>query len=318
MQGTRVKLSLTLPSSLEHGVKMLHVVALVYYPQYSALVQSELHNLERSLVESGRQVRVLVVINNPELSSDQFSFRAVRHDNSGLEFGGYERGLRELAANIGDRDTVLFLNDTFCTHHVFSGVVRKNLLAAIERAEGLDRPMIAGPFGRAPLSFRVAGLLIERWVSTHLFCLNGLALRALKMKLYVRERDADIRGGATLSTFFAPSCDAFFKAHIAHWLFYLNGRDSWYKAAPLNPKNAGMMARKARSIVQEKYLSARLERLSAVFHNVAPTGPVQRATHLLLRAVGALRHKPQAQAEVQPGPLRPLAPKGLYHQLAQL
>ncbi|MDB4975340.1 MAG: hypothetical protein JWN48_3681 [Myxococcaceae bacterium] len=282
---------------------MVYVVALLYYRESFALVQRELRKLEHALADSGLRVYVQLVINRAELNPSDLSYPYVTHDNTGLEFGGYQRGLSELESRLTDDDTVLFLNDTFCTHHYVSRVVQRRLVAALLRARAAKVPLVAGNLDRASHSFRVDGVLMERWVSTWMFALNAAALRALELKLYCPERDQDIVGGSSLKTFFGPACEPYLRAYIAGWLFYDDGAsDRWYKAAPLSEANAEMMAAKARAIVQEKYLYARLERVSTVFCSLYPSGLAQRLAHIVQRESVAAARRLVRACKAEPAP----------------
>jgi hypothetical protein len=120
------------------------------------------------------------------------------------------------------------------------------------------------------------------------FALNLAALRELEHKLYVPRLNADVPGGPTLDTFFSARLDRDLKAHIASWLFATTGRDRWYKSEPLNPENAERMAEKARAILQEKYLSARLEYAPADFRDIRPRR-WDEVSHVMLTAINGLR-----------------------------
>jgi hypothetical protein len=129
---------------------------------------------------------------------------------------------------------------------------------------------------------------IHRWVSTNVFALNLAALRELEHRLYVPRLGADVPGGSTLDTFFGAALDRDLKAHIASWLFATTGKDRWYKAEPLSAENAGRMAEKARAILQEKYLSARLEYAAADIRDIRPRR-WDEVSHVMLTAINGLR-----------------------------
>lgn len=60
----------------------------------------------------------------------------------------------------------------------------------------------------------------------------------------------------------------FLREHLEAWLFRARPGWHWYASDPLSAANAMKMARKARSILQEKYLSAVLENVGAEFVNL--------------------------------------------------
>jgi hypothetical protein len=274
---------------------MVHVVAVAYYPAYFARVLSALRGLERAFERAGRETRVQLVLNNRELcpsaqpngrsgrkhTTGALPYPHIEHDNVGHEFGAYQRGLRAIEPLLAARDVVLFLNDTFCTHHVFSPILERNFVSVAAAAEHVAHPLVAGPVDTCARSFVLRGMRLHRWVSTWAFALNVRALEGLGFELYTPELASDIAGGDEPSRFFAPRVEDTLRDHLSVWLFDRGANVAWYGAEPLNPDNAARMAEKARSILQEKYLSARLDALSAEFRDVRPYGWKQTVPHRL-------------------------------------
>jgi hypothetical protein len=149
-------------------------------------------------------------------------------------------------------------------------------------------PFIVGKIGGRSRSFCIEGMRIHRWISTNVFALNLGALRELELRVYVPKLDADVPGGPTLDTFFGAELDGELKAHLAKWLFSSTGKDRWYKAQPLSAENASWMAEKARAILQEKYLSARLEYVSTNFRDIRPRR-WDEVSHAMLTAINGIR-----------------------------
>ena len=190
----------------------------------------------------------------------------LRHDNSGMEFGASQAGLERLLAT-HDPDWVLFANDTFATHHSFGTVYRRKLAAELGRHHSVAA--IIGQVVALPRSFRVEGLRTHRWVTTNLFALNRAALRALGGRVYSTALDARVVETDAMADFFAPQIDPVLREHLEVWLFRAHPGWHWYDSDPLTAANAAKMARKARSILQEKFLSAALEDAAAEFVNLA-------------------------------------------------
>ena len=190
------------------------------------------------------------------------SFQVFRHDNSGMEFGAFQAGLDRLLGSF-DPEWVLFANDTFATHHSFGKVYRDKLAADLHRS--FDCPAIVGQVVSLPRSYQIEGSRTHRWMTTNLFALNRAALVALDRRVYRPELEFLVTETSELEKFFAARVDRVLREHLEAWLFRARPGWHWYASDPLQPGNAAYMARKARSILQEKYLSALLESLSAEF-----------------------------------------------------
>jgi hypothetical protein len=144
----------------------------------------------------------------------------------------------------------------------------------------MHRPEAAGVVSTSPIgSFNLQGLSLDRWISTWAFVINHAGLRALSGRIYDPALDELVPGGVSSDAFWHASLDQQLVDHLNVWLFGNSGHHRWYAAEPLNPHNAESFARKARSILQEKYLSARLLSQRAQLQSIRPTGWSQRLLH---------------------------------------
>jgi hypothetical protein len=267
----------------------VHIVLTVFYPECLDASLRALQQLELELQRRGARTRCLLVSNNQQLPLGATGYDWLKHDNTGMEFGAYQAGLDRITWSEDESDVVLFVNDTLSTHHVLSRVIRSNLSEGILRIAALsDTPAICGEVDVSARSFTVRGLKVVRWVSTWAFALNWQALQALAFRVYVAELDADIQAEVAPHKFFTPGVDAVLRAHLSAWLFGA-GASGWQHAAPLSAENAESMARKARAIMQEKYLSARLEASAAMFSDIRPTSIRQITTHRIIEELVAMR-----------------------------
>ena len=186
----------------------------------------------------------------------------LRHDNSDLEFGAYQAGINRLLARM-DADWIVIANDTCATHGNFAKVYRDRLVAELGRPR--DHPVIVGRIHALSRSYQLAGFRTNRWIQSNLFAINRAALRALGTRVFSPETGALITDSSELSEFFSPSVDPVLRDHLGMWLFRTRGGPHWYASEPLQPQNAAKMARKARSILHEKHLSAALDACGAEF-----------------------------------------------------
>ena len=131
-----------------------------------------------------------------------------------------------------------------------------------------DAPSVIGQVESLPRSFELLGLRTHRWITTNAFAISRGALRVLKRRLRCPECDELVAGSPPVEAFFSARLDPLLREYLSHWLFVRDGVFSWYGAAPLDGQSAPRQARKARSILQEKYLSARLEAASAIYVDI--------------------------------------------------
>ena len=186
----------------------------------------------------------------------------LRHDNSDLEFGAYQAGIDRLLARM-DADWIVIANDTCATHGNFAKVYRDKLVAELGRPR--NHPAIVGRVHALSRSYQLAGYRTHRWMQTNLFAINRAALRALGDRIFRPETRALVTDSSEPSEFFSPSVDPVLRDHLGMWLFRTRPGHHWYASEPLQPENAARMARKARSILHEKHLSAALEACGAEF-----------------------------------------------------
>jgi hypothetical protein len=238
----------------------LHIVLVVYYPDYLkriCTIASEFAKWEG--VHS-----VQVVINNPAIrdadvtslySLNQVSVAFVRHDNTGFEFGAYQRGIDEIRKSESRPFDVLVMNDTVGTHQRIDRLYLRNFRDTVR-----TRPVrsIVGNTDSVPRRLDVNGLYCVRWVRSNLFYMDHAALSSIDHTIYVPGIDDLILGGPTEAEFYSHDVSPSLKHHISSWLFG-NGALAWYKAQPLSAENCTRMAFKARCVLQELYLSMRLE-----------------------------------------------------------
>ena len=250
------------------------IVSVHYYPDY---LRQSTTAVSRFAARAGVETAVVVANRADMLASLEAatagipaeSVQCLAHDNTGLEFGAYQAGLDRIRER--ELDWVVFANDTFAVHSCFYRVYQRRLLAALSIPAGPEL-QVAGEVVSMPRSFTIGGARTNRWMTTSIFALNRSAVRALHGRVYYPEVDDLIRTSADPDTFFSPALDGVLAEHLAAWLFGAPGPGTWYGAAPLNDRTAPKLAPKARSILQEKQLSAHLDQAGAWFFDLNPYG----------------------------------------------
>ena len=198
----------------------------------------------------------------------------VAHDNTGLEFGAYQAGVDRLSPF--DLDWLLILNDTFSIHRPFTHDHRRRLLDALREGARSEAPLASGEVEMHGRSFVILGCRTHRWITTSVLALNRAALRSLGGRVYRPEVDSLVIGAADEDRFFSPELDPVLVRHVHAWLMSTAGPGTWYAAASLTAATAPRLAAKARSILQEMYLSAALEEASTWFFDIKAHGARER------------------------------------------
>ena len=259
--------------------KPLWLIALVYHPSYLA----HLVSIVRRISAMRPLHLVSIVINGTDISPhdaenhfDGLARKRIihQHDNSGLEFGAYQAGLDLLrSSDDGDFDLII-LNDTIGIHYPLNN----ETLSAFVRTLTIEPwPCRAvGMIDTVPRALSIDGFWTSRWVRSNLMGFDAEAISRIGYRIYVPAIDEYVTATADVQSFFSSSVGRSLQDHISSWLFATSGH-RWYGGAPLVPENAAKLAAKARSILQEKYLSMRLEQVFAAFLHPALSPEEQRS-----------------------------------------
>jgi hypothetical protein len=169
--------------------------------------------------------------------------------------------------------------------------MRRHFVQAVTTIEDRDTPIVVGQVESLPRSFDLLGLRMHRWITTNAFAVNRGALRALSHRLRCAEPDELVPGSPPAEAFFSARLDPVLREHLGRWLFVPAGALSWYRAAPLDALNAPALARKAQSILQEKYLSARLEAAGTIFADIKQMSGSEKLLQRVEALIFALRRQ---------------------------
>jgi hypothetical protein len=236
--------------------KSVALVSVHYYPDYQGRNAKQIARLKKRIAVS-RHVGVLN--GSRDLTRDHPSDSGVEwvtHDNDGMEFGAYQRGLDTLLAS-SSPDWVIFLNDTIGTHDFLHEVGLRKLVHQIKHRAS-EVPVITGYVHLSEYSIELRGWYGCRWVRSHFFAINRAALSALGNQIRLRATDALIAGGSTEDTFFSAAVSQSLRGCLTSHLLRPELRSRWYRAARLTPDNCDLFARKARSLLHEFSITFRL------------------------------------------------------------
>jgi hypothetical protein len=153
-------------------------VSVHYYPEYvsrslrSSIQLAQKLNAQEFIAIASR-VELLVELEQTVKRTGFQRTAILLHDNVASEFGAYQAGLEQVRST--DPDWVVFANDTFSLHSLFSRLNRKHLCAALASARQEPGGRVAGYVDLIPRSFFVQGLRTHRWVKTSIFAALVLA-----------------------------------------------------------------------------------------------------------------------------------------------
>ena len=269
------------------------VVSVHYYPEY---VAQSLRHL-RQMCERLQPERCVLVANNPTVlpalqeaaARSRHAASVLLHDNSGLEFGAYQAGVDHLLAD-GEPDWTVILNDTFAIHQCFLTADAATLRACRDddrRSRHADRRRA----GRKPAAIVRAARDSHASLDhdQRLRRQSGSAARVEASTALRRARRPRRQGRRPPKPSFRRGSIRYCASTSAAGSSFRPAQLSWYRAAPLDEQNAPALARKARSILQEKYLSARLEAASTIFADIKQMSSSEKLLQRIDAMVFALR-----------------------------
>lgn len=188
--------------------------------------------------------------------------KIVRHDNTGQEFGAYQVGADHLN-DLGAMQWMVVANDTFAVHDHFGSPYRRRLRE--ELCVARTYPAIVGRCESLRRAYSIAGVRTHRWMRSDLFAVNHDAYVAAGRRLYRPEVDAFVKAVSEPDAFFSEEVSEVLRNHLQNWLFGTSQGAHWYDHRALTTESAASLAIKARSILQELYLSALLDEAGAEF-----------------------------------------------------
>ncbi len=177
------------------------------------------------------------------------------YDGKDWEFGAYQLGLDHV-----DREGVegvVVLNDTAGRNYPLFGSHLRKLGQICAESAASDRAVLAGKLESQRQAFAIQGLAFDSWIRSNLFFVNRAGLETLAWRLF------------DPAVFTAPACrdgivatsgiaSAALQTYIANWLGVGAGPQGWRAHTDRTAVSDSLLARKAGSILLEKYLSAKV------------------------------------------------------------
>jgi hypothetical protein len=225
----------------------------------------------KSITRVIRLRRIIIVINGSQISQSHLNSHfleycenctIIQHDNTGLEFGAYQVGVDY--ANNDSMARIILMNDTVGTHQYYNIISLGQFCRAISMSGDRIKNFVTGHLDVSERRLSINGMVGSRWIRANLLGFDKEAIIRLDGRIYDPSIDKLIFESDNIDAFFASDLDKAVRLKIADWLFSTS-RGKWYGAQPLSSDNSSAMASKARSILQEQYLSMRLEAAGTAF-----------------------------------------------------
>jgi hypothetical protein len=239
------------------------IIGVAYYPSYIDDLARNINKLQLCFNISF----IIVVLNNRAISTkscrdkirtESIPLHILEHDNSGGEFGAYQAGVDFLSTISETPNDVLMLNDSVGLHYPFN---REHISSFANRAsERTWRKMAAGKVDYSERLLTLGAFSGSRWIRSNLMFIDDAALQSINRKIFVPEISEWIVETADEALFFGDQISVNTRERLSKWLFRESG---WYASAPLSSSNYKKFRFKAQAILQEFYLTMRLENAGA-------------------------------------------------------
>ncbi|MFM0733400.1 hypothetical protein PQQ52_23260 [Paraburkholderia sediminicola] len=254
------------------GARRVIALFLVYGRTFTDEGISHIRKIvDRMLPDS--ELRIIVIdnkIDQPSANTDKPVWE-ISGDNTLGEFTGWDHGYNfaKRALDLNTDDLILFANDTFFRRNYRDG--------GVGYMDFFDRPLIEdhdltkeciGYLDDFPRDVELMGIPYTSWIRSNVFFLPFDVCEKLgKLTFPLQEEEI-----------FAPSHKAFWghtdkisdnwKAYISSWLFGYSNPEfpeyqlHWHSARQPDQQNFAFFKRKARAILSEHYLTARLHAMN--------------------------------------------------------
>lgn len=234
-------------------------VLVCYYPGYRKKAINKFLSILNALTNN---YKLVVVNNDNSIDKEKYScLDSIHHEidgsNRSWEFSAWDEGILYLRENelISDSDIIIFANDTFCYHRIFS-FYNKWLFVNAFKTLFSNEGLFVGEICQLPFSYTIFGLRANSWISTYLFGVRYKDLPSLEpfdkvgRVINLPELIKIVDKKVLISKSSPEIC-----MHLSNWLFPSVGEHGWYKAKHGN-LGSDLAFNKLKAIVNEKLLSA--------------------------------------------------------------
>lgn len=188
-------------------------------------------------------------------------------ENSIWEFSGWDCGYEFIREQfgLGAGDVILFANDTF--HRRAYSLGGTSYLDEFDAKLVLGRDLtreVVGYLDDFPQEVFLMGIHYDSWIRSNIFMIPAEITERLYPLAFPLQSEEIFSGDMYKFWGRTDKISENWKAYISSWLFGVENPDfpeyrlHWHKAQPVNPDNWEFFKTKARCILSEHYLAARL------------------------------------------------------------
>ncbi|ENK6265942.1 hypothetical protein LGM22_07965 [Klebsiella quasipneumoniae subsp. quasipneumoniae] len=260
---------------------MLYGIMLVYYEDYCV---EAVERFEKFLKKIEPGYKLIVVSNNENICIP--NKKCIPGNNINWEFSGWDEGIKQLE-QISNADSFIFCNDTFCFNNPF-GVTKEIIMSLVfkycyYKNKKKNQLVISGSTHTFNEEFFVFDNKANIWVSTYLFLVSGTLLNHLERRLSLSEEQLnkvlEIKNNED-SIRWSGKVSGNLQVHINNWLFPPEGFGGWYKSRDVSNH---IKERKAKAIVNEKYLTAYCLTNKGKYYEINPKKVVKNILNSFMR-----------------------------------
>ena len=236
----------------------VRVIYVEYTSKYRAQIEAHLAPLLARLFPKVKMT-ITIVDNSDACEASKIpNTMVIKGDNSSREFSGWQTALDQLSFE--PDDVICLCNDTFARNH---GSEFLNWFQPTEVLTALENGKVVGYADSRRNESQLFGLPVRRWIRTSIIFIRGRDLsKILPLTMPVPDSEVFAVHGDSLFKTEAP-IDASTRVWLNHWLVKGptvpgESKDQWYLSETLNDKNRDFMNLKAKSILCEIFLSAKI------------------------------------------------------------
>jgi hypothetical protein len=246
------------------------IILVCYYQKY---LDDALLALNKMFKTFDDETIIVIVKNNTEIDTSNiqqtcFTHHVIEGSNTSWEFSAWDEGIDYLKKKYCLNDSLMvFVNDTFCKHRVFTSIDMKLFKQGFSQAKSNEN-LIAGEFNTTAKQFTILEQPLNGWLSSYLFAIKGNALSKILplTKSQVMYKDIPLIDFEQ-RTINLSNCSDNFSAHIEQWLFPKKPSSGWYKSGS-SSTNQDLMKNKLLAILNEKLLAYTAQKNGLILYDV--------------------------------------------------
>ncbi len=222
----------------------------------------------------------IIIINNNKYN---YQVDHIIGSNVNQEFSAWDEALATV--NTNEYDIIIFANDTFCTRNSWGITKIIKFKRSISKVYNSTKYICAGEISYFGDCFNINGLKSHLWIRTHIFALSYKTYSRIGRISFTNEEVNQLVSiGSDGQLLWGNLVSDNLRDRIDKWLYPSPNEFGWYRAKYVK---SDIKIKKARAILNEKWLSARLVNIDCEFIDFGPKPLVK----LFMKAYSFFRQK---------------------------